>query len=67
MSGVEVLAVIGILANVIQLLDFSRQAFARIKECKDDSSRLPKVFWTLENVSILLPLPLVTDLYSNCL
>lgn len=50
MSGAEALALIGILANVLQLVDFSCQAFARIKECKEDSSHLPKVFWTLQNV-----------------
>jgi hypothetical protein len=32
-SGAEALALIAILANVLQLVDFSCQAFARIKEC----------------------------------
>ena len=68
MSGAEALALIGILANVLQLVDYSCRAFARIKECKEDSSQLPKVFWTLQNVgisSIYPPQLIIVAIASN--
>ncbi|KFY39202.1 hypothetical protein V495_06082 [Pseudogymnoascus sp. VKM F-4514 (FW-929)] len=49
MSGVEALALIGIIASTLQLASFSSQVLRRIKDYKDDTTTLPKEFWTLQD------------------
>ncbi|KAF1998215.1 hypothetical protein P154DRAFT_578042 [Amniculicola lignicola CBS 123094] len=49
MPGLEALAVVSIVANLLQLVDYSSRAFVQIKECNDDSSHLPRAFLTLQN------------------
>lgn len=52
MSGVEAVALIGVIAGVLQLVEYSSQTFARIKECRENSRHLPKAFWNLQNVGL---------------
>ena len=53
MSGAEALAVLGIIANVTAVLDFSSKATNRIKECLEDAGGLPELYRKLQ---VLLPL-----------
>lgn len=54
MSGVEALALIGIIASTLQVVSFSSQVLRRIKDYKDDTTSLPKEFWTLQDVHLHL-------------
>lgn len=51
MSGVEVLTLLAVIANVLQLVDFSCSVLNRVKECRDDSTHLPRLFVNLQNVN----------------
>ena len=44
MSGAEALVVIGIIANILQLVDFSSKAISRVKEYGEDAQDIPKTF-----------------------
>ena len=44
MSGAEALAVVGIIANILQLVDFSSRAISRVKEYGHDAQDVPKTF-----------------------
>jgi hypothetical protein len=54
MSGAEALALIGIISSTIQLVSFSSQVLRRIKDYKDDTTSLPREFWTLQDVHLNL-------------
>ena len=56
MSGAEALAVIGIVANIIQLVDFSGKVISRIKEYSGDVHKVPKAFRETQTV-----LPLIAN------
>ncbi|KAK0516392.1 hypothetical protein JMJ35_000995 [Cladonia borealis] len=49
MSGAEALAVIGIIASILQLVDFSSKAFSRVKEYGEDAQDIPKTFRDIES------------------
>ncbi|OBT85964.1 hypothetical protein VE02_04790 [Pseudogymnoascus sp. 03VT05] len=49
MSGAEALALIGIISSTLQLVSFSSQVLRRIKDYKDDTTSLPREFWTLQD------------------
>jgi hypothetical protein len=53
MSGVEFLAVIGIIANIIAVVDASIEVYDRAKGYKDDVNGIPKA---LQNTNAVLPL-----------
>jgi len=53
MSGAEALAVVGIIANILQLVDFSIDVYERAKAFGHDTNKLPKAF---RDVSVVLPL-----------
>ena len=44
MSGAEALAVVGIIANILQLVDFSSRAISRVKEYGQDAQDIPRTF-----------------------
>ena len=44
MSGAEALAVVGIIANILQLVDFSNRTISRVKEYGQDAQDIPKTF-----------------------
>lgn len=54
MSGVEVLAVVGIIANITALVDFGLEVYDRATEFNDGASNIPKAFRSTAEV-----LPLV--------
>ena len=49
MSGAEALAVVGIIANIIALVEFSNDAISRVKEYGEDAQDLPKTFRDIES------------------
>ena len=49
MSGAEGLAVIGIIANILQLVDFSSKAISRVKEYGEDAQDIPMTFRDIES------------------
>jgi hypothetical protein len=53
MSGAEALLVVGIIANILQLVDFSVNIYERAKAFGHDTDKLPKAF---RDVSVVLPL-----------
>ena len=53
MSGAEALAVISIIANIVQLVEFSSKAISRVKEYGEDAQDIPKTF---RDIQIGLPL-----------
>jgi hypothetical protein len=53
MSGVEVLSVIGIISNILQIIDFSVDVYERAKNFSQDVNDIPKAF---RNTSEVLPL-----------
>ncbi len=62
MSGAEALVVIGIVASIIQLVDFSSKAVARIKGLSEDVHNVPKAYRDVQSI-----LPLVANtLESVC-
>ena len=44
MSGAEALAIVGIIANILQLVDFTSKAISRVKEYGEDAQDIPKTF-----------------------
>ncbi|KAL8801772.1 MAG: hypothetical protein Q9182_004244 [Xanthomendoza sp. 2 TL-2023] len=54
MSGVEALAVFGIIANVARIVDFSSKVLGRIKEASDDVYDVPKAFRDVQSTLPLL-------------
>ncbi|KAL8676497.1 MAG: hypothetical protein Q9186_006992 [Xanthomendoza sp. 1 TL-2023] len=54
MSGVEALAVIGIIANVAGIVDFASKVLGRIKEASDDVHDVPKAFRDVQSTLPLL-------------
>ena len=56
MSGAEALVVLGILANIFAVVDFSSKAIERVKESLEDTGDLPVAFQRLQN-----SLPLMSD------
>jgi hypothetical protein len=52
-SMAEVIALIGIIASTLQLVDFSCKALARVRECREDVNHLPKSFTSLQNVDLI--------------
>lgn len=44
MSGAEAFAVVGIIANILQLVEFSSKAISRVKEYGQDAQDVPKIF-----------------------
>jgi hypothetical protein len=60
MSGIEVFSVIGIISNILQLIDFSVDVYERAKSFSQDVNDIPKAF---RNTSEVLPLSRV--LYSK--
>ncbi len=57
MSGTEALVVLGILANVFSVVEFSNKAIDRVKEALENTQDLPKAFRTLQT---LVPLVVST-------
>jgi len=53
MSGAEALLVIGIIANVVQLVDFTSKIVGRVKDSAQDGHSIPKAF---RNIQVTLPL-----------
>jgi hypothetical protein len=53
MSGIEVLSVIGIISNILQIIDFSVDVYERAKNFSQDVNDTPKAF---RNTSEVLPL-----------
>ena len=53
MAGVEALFVLGIIANIIQVVDFSNKAIERVRESKQNLHDIPKAF---RDVQTTLPL-----------
>ena len=53
MSGAEALAVIGMIANIVQLVDFSSRAISRVREYGAEAQDIPK---TLRDIHTNLPL-----------
>lgn len=53
MSGAEALAVISIIANIVQLVDFTSKVVGRVKDSAQDGHSIPKVF---RNIQVTLPL-----------
>jgi len=53
MSGVEALVVVGIIANVLALVDFSSKVLSRVDDFKGKVKDVPKAF---RNLKIVLPL-----------
>ena len=51
MSGAEAVAVVSIIANVLQLVEFSSEALARVKNFTGDATRVPKAFQRILIVS----------------
>ena len=49
MSGAEALAVVGIVANILQLVDFSSKAISRVKEYGHDAQDVPKTFRDIQS------------------
>ena len=60
MSGAEALAVIGIIANILQLLDFTSKAISRVKEYGEDARDIPKTFRDIQT-----RLPLVVQILGE--
>ena len=60
MSGAEALAVVGIVANILQLVDFSSKAISRVKEFGEDAQDIPKTFRDIQT-----GLPLVVHTLSE--
>lgn len=48
MSGAEALAVVAIVANILQLVDFSSKAISRVKEYGEDAQDIPKTFQDIQ-------------------
>ena len=53
MSGVEALAVISIIANIVALTDFSRNVISQIKKYGESAPEVPKAF---RDIQAVLPL-----------
>ena len=53
MAGVEALLVLGLIANIFQVFDFTNKAIERIRESRQDLHDIPKAF---RDVQIVLPL-----------
>ena len=53
MSGAEALLVLGLLANLAGVVDFTLKALGRIKDAKDGAREIPKAF---QDVATMLPL-----------
>lgn len=53
MAGVEALFVLGIIANIIQVVDFSNKAIERVRESRHNLHNIPKAF---RDVQTTLPL-----------
>ena len=53
MSGAEAILVLGLIANIAAVIDFTCKATARIKEAKQNANELPKAF---RDIQITLPL-----------
>lgn len=60
MSGAEALAVVGIIANIIPLVDLSRKAISRVKEYGADAQDVPKTSRDIES-----SLPLIVHTLSE--
>jgi len=54
MSGTEALVVLGILANVFSVVEFSNKAIDRVKEALENTQDLPKAFRTLQTLVSLV-------------
>ena len=59
MSGVEALAVISVIANIIALTEFSCDVVSRIKEYGDNAHEVPKAFCDIQAVLPLISSTLV--------
>lgn len=53
MSGIEVLSVLGIISNILQIIDFSVDVYERAKNFSQDVNDIPKAF---RNTGEVLPL-----------
>jgi len=53
MSGAEALLVVGIIANIVQLVDFTSKVVGRVKDSAQDGHSIPKAF---RNIQVTLPL-----------
>ena len=53
MSGVEALAIIGVIANIINLTEFSRDVFSQIKRYGENAQEVPEAF---RDIQAVLPL-----------
>jgi len=53
MSGAEALLVVGIIANILQLVDFTSKVVGRVKDSAQDGHSIPKAF---RNIQVTLPL-----------
>ena len=53
MSGVEALAVIGVIANIINLTEFSRDVISQIKKYGENAQEVPEAF---RDIQAVLPL-----------
>ncbi|KAI9728804.1 MAG: hypothetical protein M1834_007190 [Cirrosporium novae-zelandiae] len=56
MSGTEIIAVVGIIANFVSVVDFTIKAAARVKRFQDDTKDIPEDFQ-----DIFAVLPLLSD------
>lgn len=53
MSGAEALLVVGIIANIVQLVEFTSKVVGRVKDSAQDGHSIPKAF---RNIQVTLPL-----------
>lgn len=58
MSGVEALAVIGIIANIMQLVDFTDKTIGRIKDYSQGDRGIPRAFWDMQTALPLIGITL---------
>ena len=58
MSGVEALAVIGIIANIMQLVDFTDKIISRIKDYSQGDRGIPKAFQDMQTALTLVGITL---------
>ncbi|KAL9100662.1 MAG: hypothetical protein Q9163_003989 [Psora crenata] len=60
MSGAEALAVVGVIANIVALLDYSKRCVTRINDFSDRTKGLPRNFRDIE-----VMLPIIADTLSK--
>ena len=54
MSGAEALAVVGVIANIVALIDFTSKAISRLKSFSSDVRQLPEIYEDVSSVLLLV-------------